>query len=113
MTTERAAHSSLLAPRQSGAEPGAHEQAFQVFLEKIKVEMEQRLSLFFDARHRQLERYGPAILTMLRAGSDLTLRGGKRFRAALLAAAYQGVAPDAPTSVALDAGVAMEMLQTY
>jgi geranylgeranyl diphosphate synthase, type I len=113
MTTERAAQSSLLAPRHSGVSLSSDEHAFQVFLEKIRIEMEQRLVLRFDAKRRELERYGEHILAMLLAGSDLTLRGGKRFRAALLAAAYQGVDPGAPMSVALDAGVALEMLQTY
>lgn len=113
MSNPRAAQSSLLAPRQSGVPLSSHEQAFQVFLEKIRVETEQRLALRFDAKRRELGQYGQGIVAMLLAGSDLTLRGGKRFRAALLAAAHQGVAPGAPLSVALDAGVALELLQSY
>jgi geranylgeranyl diphosphate synthase type I len=41
------------------------------------------------------------------------MRGGKRFRAALLVAAYGGVAPDAPAEPALAAGMSLELLQSY
>src|SRR5690606_18316523 len=44
---------------------------------------------------------------------DLTLRGGKRFRAGMLVAAFAGAAPRASIEPALSAAVALELLQSY
>src|SRR5262249_4093212 len=44
---------------------------------------------------------------------DLTIRGGKRFRAGMLVAAFSGVAPRASLEPALSAAVSLELLQTY
>ncbi len=41
------------------------------------------------------------------------MRGGKRFRAALLAAVHAGVAPEASLEPAYQVGMALELLQTY
>ena len=52
-------------------------------------------------------------MELVQAVRDLSLRGGKRLRPALLVAGYRAVSPSAPLEIALDAGVALELLQTF
>jgi geranylgeranyl diphosphate synthase type I len=77
------------------------------------VEVDRRLAVRWDAKLAELARHGKEVQAMAGAARDLTLRGGKRFRAGLLMAAYAGVAPRAPKETALEAGVALELLQSY
>ena len=86
---------------------------FQNFLKQIRPEVERRLTATWQDQREKLGIHGPEVVAMLEAAHDLTSRGGKRFRAALLAIAYSGVAPKAPLGPALDAGTALELLQTY
>lgn len=86
---------------------------FPTLLERVRPEVERRLVTLWEARLGSAKRHGPYVEAMFDVSRDLTMRGGKRFRAALLAAAYRGVAPDAPIEPALQAGVALELLQSY
>jgi geranylgeranyl diphosphate synthase type I len=86
---------------------------FASLLATVRPAIEARLETLWDARVADLRRHGPEVTAMAEAARDLTLRGGKRYRAALLAAAYAGVAPGAPLEPAYQAGVALELLQTY
>ncbi|HLM74494.1 MAG TPA: polyprenyl synthetase family protein, partial [Polyangiaceae bacterium] len=87
--------------------------AFLEFLEGVRVEVDRRLAARWDAKLAELARHGKEVQAMAGAARDLTLRGGKRFRAGLLMAAYAGVAPRALKETALEAGVALELLQSY
>lgn len=91
----------------SGAE------AFHDHLTRVRAEIDSRLEARWEQKLRDLAPHGPDVAAMAGAARDLTLRGGKRFRAALLAAAYIGVAPRARLEPALEAGVAFELLQSY
>ncbi|MGK4004387.1 polyprenyl synthetase family protein [Sorangium sp. So ce1036] len=93
------------------ADPGAR--LFLDFLSSIRPEIEAALERRWRDKVSDVERYGREVAAMAMEARSLTLRGGKRFRAGLLVAAYQGVAPDAPLAPAIDAGVALELLQTY
>jgi geranylgeranyl diphosphate synthase type I len=86
---------------------------FSALLATVRPAIEERLAGLWDRRVEALRRYGPEVFAMTSTARDLTLRGGKRYRAALLAAAYVGVAPDAPLEPAYQAGVALELLQSY
>jgi geranylgeranyl diphosphate synthase, type I len=86
---------------------------FAALLAVVRPAIEERLAALWDARLAQLCRHGPEVAAMAGAARDLTLRGGKRYRSALLVAAYTGVAPGAPVEPALQVGVALELLQTY
>src|SRR5580704_5200959 len=86
---------------------------FPAVLARVSSAVEERLGALWAERLASLQRYGAEVTAMASAARDLTLRGGKRDRAALLAAAYAGVAPAAPIEPALRAGVALELLQTY
>lgn len=87
--------------------------AFAEHLALIRPEIEQRLRVCWDTKLHQAKHHGSQVAMMVSAARDLTLRGGKRFRAALLAAAYAGVAPRARLDVAFEAGTAIELLQSY
>lgn len=87
--------------------------AFLEFLSELKPSVEAGLEARWRGELRGLARYGPEVEAMAAEAQRLTLRGGKRFRAGLVVAAHLGVAPDAPLQPALDAAVALELLQTY
>ncbi len=97
----------------AGATFSALGDTFGTLLSRVRPAIEARLDRLWETRLDALRRHGPEVLTMAAAARDLTLRGGKRYRAALLAAAYGGVKPDAPIEPALQGGVALELLQTY
>jgi geranylgeranyl diphosphate synthase type I len=86
---------------------------FPTLLEHVRPAVEERLVAAWEQRVANAVPYGTEVAAMLRAARDLTLRGGKRFRAALVAAAYHGVDPEAPMGPAFAGGAAIELLQTY
>lgn len=87
--------------------------SFGQLLERVRGEVDARLSGLLDAKVAEAARHGADVEAMAAAVRDLTMRGGKRFRPGLLVAAYRAVDEDAPEEAALDAGVALELLQTY
>lgn len=91
--------------------PGAR--LFLDFLASVRPTVEEALETRWNDKLREIAQYGREVTAMALEAKSLTMRGGKRFRAGLLVAAYQGVAPDAPLDVAIDAGVSLELLQTY
>lgn len=88
-------------------------EVFLGFLGDVRPEVERRLATCWSDKLDELSPHGPSVLAMASAARDLTLRGGKRYRAALLVAAYSGVAPVAPLEPALSAGAALELFQSY
>jgi geranylgeranyl diphosphate synthase type I len=86
---------------------------FPTLLATVRPAIEDRLASLWTARIEALGKHGAEVRAMASAARDLTVRGGKRYRAAVLTAAYAGVDPGAPLEPALQAGVALELLQTY
>src|SRR5262245_36190671 len=86
---------------------------FGELLARVRREIDRRLARVWDKRVRTAHRHGSEVETTVRAARDLSLRGGKRFRAAMVVAAYTGVAPRGSMEVALAGGVAVELLQSY
>src|SRR5215470_3001984 len=86
---------------------------FHLLLEQVRREVDARLASLFKQKLAQAEPLGPDVAALVNVLCDLTMRGGKRFRPALLFAAYRAVDETAPLSIALDAGAALELLQTY
>lgn len=101
--------------RRAAAEgPGAPAASpFDELLRLAKRTSEQRLERAFATRLAARASLGPEVRAVLEAARDLSLRGGKRFRAALVVSAYRGVAPQAPLAPAIAAGAALELLQSY
>jgi geranylgeranyl diphosphate synthase type I len=86
---------------------------FGTLLKQVRRDVDTRLSSLFQRKLTEAEPLGPDVVALVDSLRDLTMRGGKRFRPALLMAAYRSVDESAPDAVALDAGVALELLQTY
>ena len=86
---------------------------FSALLGEVQIEVDQRLRGFLETRLDVARRHGPEVLTMVSAVRDLCLRGGKRLRPALLVAGYRAASERAELEPALDAGVALELLQAY
>ncbi len=87
--------------------------AFLDLLARIRPEIERRIGARFDAKVARTRAYGPDVAAMVEAARELTVRGGKRFRAGLIATGFLVAAGEGPLEAAIDAGVAFELLQTY
>jgi geranylgeranyl diphosphate synthase type I len=87
--------------------------AFRAHLGEIRREVDARLAGEWERALAELRPHGDAVLHMAGVARDLTMRGGKRFRAAMLVAAFAGLAPRASIDPALTAAVALELLQSY
>jgi geranylgeranyl diphosphate synthase, type I len=87
--------------------------AFRSYAKKVRAALETELSAWLGERQAAAERLHPDVGAIVGAMSDLATRGGKRFRAVLVAAAYEACGgPGGPAPV-LWAGISMEILQTY
>lgn len=86
---------------------------FAGLLAAVRPAIEARLQTLWERKLAARGRHGAEVTAMIDAGRDLTLRGGKRFRAALLAAAYIGTDPDGLLEPAFAGGVCLELLQSY
>lgn len=98
----------------------ARAREFSEFLGSVKVAVEARLVALLDARASARKSAGPEAADVLSNARDLTLRGGKRYRAGMLAATYFAVASQRGAvdvgkldETLLGGGVALELLQSY
>ena len=103
-------HTVASFPRRKNAAPA---NPFLLLLKQVRRDVDARLSALFQRKLAAAEPLGADVVALVDALRDLTMRGGKRFRPALLFAAYHAVDDDAPDEIALDAGAALELLQTY
>lgn len=87
--------------------------AFHAHLGEVRREVDARLAREWDCTLAELRPHGDGVVRMATVARDLTMRGGKRFRAAMLVAAFAGVAPRASVEPALTAAVSLELLQSY
>ena len=104
-------HSVASPAKRNVAMPDAN--PFDSVIRKVRRDVDKRLAKVFQRKLRDAERLGPDVVALVDSLRDLTMRGGKRFRPALLFAAYRSVDQHAPEATALDAGAALELLQTY
>ncbi len=109
----QAAPSSAAARAQGPRVAASGAGAFERLLRRTKSAAERRLERAFAARLAARASLGPELRAVLEAARDLSLRGGKRFRAALVVSAYRGVSPRASLGPAIAAGAALELLQSY
>jgi len=86
---------------------------FFALLGAVQSEVDLRLRGFLETRLDVARHHGPEVVEMVSAVRDLCLRGGKRLRPALLVAGYRAASETAELEPALDAGVALELLQAY
>jgi geranylgeranyl diphosphate synthase type I len=86
---------------------------FAAFANRVKADLECRLAAWLDERVEEARRRGPDVALVADAVRQLTVRGGKRMRPALLAAAYESFGGEGGSESVVPAGVALELLQTY
>lgn len=79
----------------------------------VRERVDARLTAFFDTKRAQAARLSPRGVEMVDATAALTLRGGKRLRPLVLAAAYSAVNPDGDLADCVAAGASLELLQSY
>ncbi|MCS6797533.1 MAG: polyprenyl synthetase family protein [Myxococcota bacterium] len=79
----------------------------------LRERLQARLGAFFEEQREHVSRQAPAAGVLVDAIADLTLRGGKRLRPLLTAAAYRALDAGGDPSRTLEAGAALELLQTY
>jgi len=86
---------------------------FAALLTAVRRDVDARLAGYLDEHLAAAKAFGPGMTEMVSALRDLTLRGGKRARAALLVAGYRAASTGASLEPALDAGVSLELLHAY
>ncbi|MEZ4391510.1 MAG: polyprenyl synthetase family protein [Polyangiales bacterium] len=90
-----------------------HEASVQGFFARVRGQVDARIGEILDEARAVTEAEAPDTLPMFDAARDLTLRGGKRLRPAMLLAAIACCQADPFSDAATDLGAAMELLQTY
>jgi geranylgeranyl diphosphate synthase type I len=89
---------------------------------RVRAQVQEGLSAWLADRVAEARARGADVGAVAQAVMDLALRGGKRLRAVLLAAAYHACEPCEPRSAAdaeagakavVQAGMALELLQVY
>lgn len=87
---------------------------FLALLREVKPDLDQRVARHLEGERPSAEAAGPAAVAMLRESQELSLRGGKRLRGALVLAGLK--ATESRTGSwerALRVGAAVELLQSY
>lgn len=95
------------APRKPSPPP------MEVWLASVRAAVELRLQRFFDEERASVVALAPDAGLVLDGLESLTMRGGKRLRAAMMVAAQRAVAPEASIDAILSACAALEILQSY
>jgi geranylgeranyl diphosphate synthase type I len=83
------------------------------FLAAVRARVDSRLREALDECEAFTRDEAPDAIGIVEATRDLTFRGGKRLRPALLAASVACIDPSAFPEVVTDLGAALELLQTY
>lgn len=83
------------------------------FAHSFRSLVDERLRRYLNDKTQEIMKTASPSVELVQAVESLTMRGGKRLRPVLLAAAYRALRPDAPLEKAVDAGAALELLQSY
>lgn len=86
---------------------------FAEYLARTAEVVQRELQVLFEAEAERIAARTPELTPMFKQVRELTERGGKRLRAALVLLGYRVVAGDVDPVAALPAAAAMELLQTY
>jgi geranylgeranyl diphosphate synthase, type I len=82
------------------------------WLERIRLRIDERLERVLAEREARAAALAPETAVLVESIQDMTLRGGKRVRPALLVAGYCCVTDEPVSDEIIDASVAAELLQT-
>jgi geranylgeranyl diphosphate synthase type I len=86
---------------------------FLALLPAVRKDIDARLHGLLDAKLDAASQYGAEVTDVVAAIKSLCMRGGKRLRPAMLVAGFRAVSTVANLEPALEAGVALELLQAY
>jgi geranylgeranyl diphosphate synthase type I len=89
------------------------EDPFESFVARVRAQVDAWLSPWLDARVAEARARGAEVGDVAEAVAGLVLRGGKRVRAVLLAATYEGLGGEGGAAAVTAAGAALELLQAY
>jgi geranylgeranyl diphosphate synthase type I len=89
------------------------EDAFDQFVARVRAEVDGRLGPWLDTRVALAASRGADVQIAADALRSLVVRGGKRMRAVLLAAAYEACDGEGGSTAVAAAGAALELLQAY
>jgi geranylgeranyl diphosphate synthase type I len=89
------------------------EGAFEQFVAAVRAQVDARLGWWLDGRVAEAQSRGDDVAAVADAVRHLVLRGGKRMRAVLLAATYEGCQGKGGVEAVTPAGAALELLQAY
>jgi geranylgeranyl diphosphate synthase type I len=79
----------------------------------IRQQVDAILERFFEAKCEEARQLSPKAIELVSEVRDLTMRGGKRLRPIVTAAAYRAASGSNDLSPTLVVGAALELLQTY
>ena len=71
------------------------------------------LERFFESKCEEAKQLSPQAIELVTEVRDLTMRGGKRLRPIVTAAAYRAASGVSDLSATFEVGAALELLQTY
>jgi geranylgeranyl diphosphate synthase type I len=86
--------------------------SFEEFVARVRAQVDAHLAPWLEARVAEAARRGREVEAVADAVRGLVLRGGKRLRAVLAAAAYEACGGESERVVAI-AGASLELLQGY
>jgi geranylgeranyl diphosphate synthase type I len=86
---------------------------FAELASQVRASVDAKLKELLDARVATLSQHGEDVAHVVDAVRGLSLRGGKRLRAVLIAAGYDACGGERGADAVVMAGVAIELLQTY
>ncbi len=95
------------APQSPGPEP------FLDLVTQLRAPVEAHLKELLGVELERAKSRSPDVAAMVKAFRDMTLRGGKRFRAGLLVVGYRTVSTEGALEPAIEAAAALELLQSY
>jgi geranylgeranyl diphosphate synthase type I len=79
----------------------------------LKSDVDARLEGLLDSKLDAVKVHGREVVEVVSAIRDLCLRGGKRLRPALIVTGYRAASSRGSLDPAVDAGVALELLQAF
>ena len=104
--------SGVAADGTSAASP-QRGQSFEELARRVRPAVDARLRSALDEAVLGARTLGPPVEAVVEALRSLALRGGKRWRAVLVAAAYEGCGGEGGAERVVMAGLAFELLQAY
>ena len=82
-------------------------------MDEIRQRVDQRLGAFFVAKLDEAKALSPLASELVTEVRDLTMRGGKRLRPIVAAAAYRAAKGPGTVEPTVDVGASLELLQAY